>query len=253
MSPYEFKTGVISPIECFKEGWELIKDRFWLFFGITFVGMLIGGVIPFGIGLGAMFCGIYYCLFLKMNNQEVKFEDVFKGFSYFLPGLVATLVIIIPAIIMAIVLYASMFAVMFAAMDSGGRINESAIYGLFATMAVEMILLWLVLGTIHVFLVFAYPLIVEFNMKGFDAFKLSAKAAWNNLGGVVGFITLEFLLGIAAYILTFFIFGLGIYFVLPIMFAGALVMYRKVFPQGNMQNLNNPPPPNAFSGAGNYN
>ncbi len=36
----EFNTGVIRPVECMKEGWELIKDEYWLFLGITFVGML---------------------------------------------------------------------------------------------------------------------------------------------------------------------------------------------------------------------
>ncbi len=39
MPPIEFKTGVIRPIECFKEGWELIKDQYWLFMGISVVGM----------------------------------------------------------------------------------------------------------------------------------------------------------------------------------------------------------------------
>ena len=54
----EFQTGVIRPIECMKEGWDLIKDQYWLILGITTVGMLIGSFIPLGIGIGAMFCGI---------------------------------------------------------------------------------------------------------------------------------------------------------------------------------------------------
>jgi hypothetical protein len=33
-SPLEFRTGVIKPLECIKEGWALIKDQYWLFFGI---------------------------------------------------------------------------------------------------------------------------------------------------------------------------------------------------------------------------
>ncbi|MFN2390657.1 MAG: hypothetical protein ABR566_01690 [Pyrinomonadaceae bacterium] len=40
---------------------------------------------------------------------------------------------------------------------------------------------------------------------------------------------------------------------LPIMFAGALVVYRKVFPANNNPNFESPPPPNAFQSAGSYN
>ena len=42
----EFYAGAIAPLECVKEGWALIKDRYWLFFGITLVGILIGGAVP---------------------------------------------------------------------------------------------------------------------------------------------------------------------------------------------------------------
>ena len=244
MQNTEFRTGVIRPVECFKEGYELIKDQYWLFVGIVLVGMLIGSVIPLGIGLGAMFCGIYYCLFQKMNGQKVEFEGLFKGFNYFVPGLVATLILIVPAVISALFIYASMFAVIFASMDSRGNISEAALWGMMGTMFVEIIALWLILGSLHVFLMFAYPLIVEKNMSGWEAFKLSARAAWANLSGVAGLILIEFLLGLASYILTIFILGFGTYLVMPVMFAGVLVAYRKVFPATG--NFSTPPPPNAF-------
>lgn len=250
MFPSEFRTGVIRPVECFREGWELIKDQYWLIFAITFVGMLIGGIIPFGIAIGAMFCGIYYCLFQKMSGRRVEFEGLFKGFNYFLPGLVASLVIIVPAVISVVFIYGSMIAIFVASTDSRGRLDESIIWTLVGTMFLEMLVVWLVLGCLHVFLIFAYPLIVERNMKGWDAFRLSARAAWANLGGAVGLIAVEFVLGFLAYVLTFFIFGLGIYLVMPIMFAGVLVAYRKVFPPVQPSNFNVPPPPSAFQHSG---
>jgi len=40
----EFRTGVIKPIECVKEGWELIKSDYWLLFAVTLVGVLIGAM-----------------------------------------------------------------------------------------------------------------------------------------------------------------------------------------------------------------
>lgn len=242
----EFNTGVINPVECFKEGWELIKDQYWLFVGITFVGMLVGGMIPFGIGIGAAFCGIYYCLFQKSDGRQMTFDGLFKGIDYFVPGLIATLVIIVPAVVLGLFMYASIFAMMFGAMDSRGHISDSALWAMFGTMFVEMLVLWLVLGSLHVFLMFAYPLIVERNMSGWEAFKLSARAGWANLSGVTGLILLEFVLGIVGYL--FFI--IGFYLVFPLMFAGVFVAYRKVFPR--LQSFSQPPPPSAFPEAGIY-
>ncbi len=43
MSETEFKTGVIRPVECFKEGWELIKSQYWMLFAVTLVGAMLGG------------------------------------------------------------------------------------------------------------------------------------------------------------------------------------------------------------------
>lgn len=247
MSPNEFNTGVIKPIECMKEGYALIKDQYWLFFGITLVGMLIAGLIPFGIAIGAMFCGIYYCFFQKINGRPVKFEDLFKGFNYFIPGLLTSIIVIIPAFIGGILLYASLVGLFIASINSRGEINETVIWAMVGTMFVEGLIFAIVIGCLHALVMFAYPLIVERNMKGLDAFKLSARAAWENLGGVVGLITAEFILGLVAYLCTFFIFGLGAYFVMPIMFGGALVAYRKVFPPLNSSEIDSlPSSPGAF-------
>lgn len=244
MKNNEFQTGVIRPVECMKEGWELIKDDYWLFLGITFVGMLVGGIIPFGIGIGAMFCGIYFVMLQKMNRQRFEFGDLFKGFNYFVPGLVTSLIVIVPSIIAVFLLYGSMIALIFGVAASNG--NEAVIFGMFATLFVEGIIIALILSCFHALVMFAYPLIVDRNLNGLDAFKLSARAVWANLSGVVGIILLEFVMGIVGYMAL----AIGVYFVLPIMFAGVLVAYRKVFPPLN-QNYN-PPQPNMYQNAGNF-
>ena len=64
----DFKVGVIHPVECYKEGWELIKDQYWLLFGITLVGAMIGGASLY-ILFGAMICGIFYCYFQKIDAE----------------------------------------------------------------------------------------------------------------------------------------------------------------------------------------
>ncbi len=79
----EFQTGVIRPVECFKEGWELIKSDYWILFAISLVGAMIGGFSLY-ILLGAMICGIYYCFLQKIDTGNVSFDDLverFFGFS----------------------------------------------------------------------------------------------------------------------------------------------------------------------------
>lgn len=239
----EFRTGVIRPVECFREGWQLIKDEYWLFFAITLVGMLLGSLIPI-VGVGVMFCGIYYCLLQKMNGQKFEFGDLFKGFNYLVPSLIATLVIIIPSFISVFFIYGSMIAVLFSMTDQRGRFNDAALPALFGTMFVEGVALGLLLGCLHALIMFAYPLIVERNLSGVDAFKLSARAVWRNLSGVVGIIALEFLLGLAGYLVC----GVGVYFTIPIMFAAVAVAYRKVFPIApyDFARRNSPPAPPQF-------
>lgn len=234
----EFRTGVIRPVECFKQGWELIKDQYWLFFAITLVGMILGSFIPI-IGVGVMFCGIYYCLLQKINGQTVSFEGLFKGFNYLVPSLIVTLVIIIPTFVLMFFMYGSMFAVIFALTNQRGRLDDSAFPVLFGTMMLEGVIMGLLLGCLHALIMFAYPLIVEHNLSGGDAFKTSARAVWRNLNGVIGLIVCEFVLGLIGYMLC----GIGLYLVMPIMFAGVLVAYRQVFPpNANSFAANNQPP-----------
>lgn len=242
MQNLEFQTGVIRPTECFREGWELIKPHYWLMFSVTLVGMLIAGIVPFGILLGAMYCGIYYCMLQLMHGRKPEFGDLFKGFNYFLPALIATLIFIIPIVIFTLITWISMFGFLFS-MDRGGRIDESAIFALYGILIVECLIFAIVISCIHAFIMFTYPLIIERNMSGGDAFKLSARAAWANIGGVVGLILLEILIGFIGYLAC----GIGLYFTFPIMFAGVLVAYKKVFPGGETYRMT-PPPPNVYRG-----
>src|SRR5256885_16037364 len=100
----QFRTGVIKPVECIKEGWALIKGQFLLFLGILLVGILIGGVVPIVL-LGPMMVGIFLCLFQRMRNQPVEFGLLFKGFDQFVPGLVVTVLKMIPILIILVPYY----------------------------------------------------------------------------------------------------------------------------------------------------
>ncbi len=241
MQNIEFTVGQFKAIDCFREGWEFIKPHYWMLFGMAFVGMLIAGMIPFGIALGALNCGLYYVLFKLKDGKAPEFGDIFKGINYFLPSLIATMILIIPIFIFTVIVWVSMFGVMFSMTDSRGRIDESAIIALYGTMIVEGLIMAIVLSCIHAFIIFTYPLIVEYELSGMDAFKVSSKAAWANLGGVVSLIVCQFVLAFVGYLAC----GIGLYFTLPIMWAGVFVAYQKVFPRPRKLNLE-PPPPTAY-------
>ncbi|CAN5285417.1 hypothetical protein BH20ACI2_BH20ACI2_12600 [soil metagenome] len=90
-----FRRGVVKPIECVKEGLELIKSDYWLLFAIWLVSGVIGSVSLL-IAAGAMTCGTFYCYLRKIDGQPVSFDDLWKGMQWFLPGLIVFVVIVVP-------------------------------------------------------------------------------------------------------------------------------------------------------------
>ena len=75
----DFRRGVVEPVECLKEGWALIKDQYWLFLGISLVGMLLGGAVPIVL-LGPMMSGIFLCLF-KDAQTTGRIRHPVQGFD----------------------------------------------------------------------------------------------------------------------------------------------------------------------------
>jgi hypothetical protein len=245
MQSNEFNTGVIKPVECMKEGWELIKNEYWLFFAITLVGLLIGGAIPVVL-VGPMLCGIYFCFLQKFDGRKVEFGDLFKGFDYFLPALIATLVLVgfifVASIVFIVIPSFVLFAVAGATGGKGGQMIAMVSFIIFFLL---MLIFAVIAACIHALIVFTHLLIVDRQLSGWDAIRLSARAARHNLGGVVGFIALQILLSIAGMLALI----IGAYLVLPIIYAGTTVMYRKVFPQIVLPS-NIPPSPANYPGAG---
>src|SRR4029453_3457869 len=111
----DFRVGVIKPVECIKEGWALIKDQYWLFFGLTIVAMLLGSAVPI-ILLGPMMIGLFLCLFEKMGRRPFEFGLLFKGFDHFVAGLIVTAIKVVPVIIIMIPFYVVMVGTMMATM-----------------------------------------------------------------------------------------------------------------------------------------
>ncbi|HVS21697.1 MAG TPA: hypothetical protein VHD88_07600 [Pyrinomonadaceae bacterium] len=244
-NPTQFNSGVVAPVECLKEGWALIKDQYWLFLGITVVGILIGGAVPIVL-LGPMMAGIFLCLFQKLRRQPVEFGMLFKGFDYFVQSLIVAVIKILPIVVLMVPFYIIMFGVIMTTMPRGRANPEEASSFMFTFFGLEMVfvLVMMVVGIlIEIFFMFAFPLVADRNLSGLDAVKLSFKAGKANFGGVLGLLLLNAGLGIVGVLCCF----VGVYFVMPVMFASYAVAYRRVFPEVTQTFASPPPPPSSWA------
>jgi uncharacterized membrane protein len=242
-----FRRGAVEPVECIKGGWEMIKNQYWLFVAMALVGILIGSAVPLGILLGPMMCGLYLTFFKARRGEPVEFSMMFKGFDYFGPSLIATLLHIIP--IIAIVLpayllfYVSIFLSM-AAQGSNGEPNPAALFGVMATFGIFWIVVLIVVVIISVGFTFAYPLIVDRKLQGFDAVKLSFRAAFANFFRLLGMILLTSLMSIVGALACY----VGMFLVMPIVYAAIAKAYEQVFGLADGTEYSNlPPPPPVFT------
>jgi uncharacterized membrane protein len=243
-----FKRNVVEPVQCIKDGWAIIKDRYWLFVGICAVGLLISSAVPLYILMGPMMCGINLCFFKQRRGLQVEFGDLFKGFDFFGPSLIATLLYIVP--IMAVVVPAYIFfylGMIFSMVASGqsGEPNPAAPLAVFVMFMIFILVILVVILLISVGFTFSYALIVERKLQGFDAVKLSFRAAMANFWRLLGMMILTGLLGLAGTLLCY----VGLFLVLPISYAAIDVAYEQVFglsnPNEDQSNL--PPPPPVFT------
>jgi uncharacterized membrane protein len=241
----EFKRNAVEPIECIKAGFNLIKSQYWLFMGITVVGLIIGTIVPLAILMGPMQCGIYLALLKTRRGQPIEFGTLFKGFDYFGDSLIAALlhlvpmiVIIVPSYIIFIVFYAGFLVTM---SQGGGEPNLAALLGFFGLLMVFWLVVVILLILISVVFTFAYPLIVDRRMSGLEAVKLSVRAALGNFWRLLGLLLLTGLMNFAGALFCY----VGALFVIPIGFAALAMAYEQVFGLGELR-PNVPPPPPSF-------
>jgi len=238
----EFRRGTIKPIECLKAGLELVRSQYWLFVGIVAVGMIIASLVPLGILMGPMMCGIYLALFKQRRGQLVEFGDLFKGFDYFGDSLIAALLHLVPVFLVIIPTYIFFYISLFAMIAaSSGQPDPGIVLGFFGFWGIILLALMVLLILLSIAFTFAYPLIIERRLSGFDAVKLSVKAAMANFWGLLGLTLLSGLLTFAGVLLCY----VGAFLVVPITFGALATAYEQVFGLREVQ-PNVPPPPPSF-------
>ena len=196
MQNTEFSIGVIRPVECVREAWELVKGDYWMLFAVSIVGALIGGISMYVL-IGAMVCGIIYCYLKVIDGEKFVFDDLFTGFKFFWPSLLVTIAFVVPIVLWATIMFITIYLPIIMAAVMGPKGNDSVILGSFAVGFVIDIVVALIMITIHSLLMFAFPLIVDRGLSSWDSMKLSARAVLKNMGGISGLIAVNFCIALA--------------------------------------------------------
>ncbi len=240
----EFKRNAVQPVECVKAGFDLIKSQYWLFVGMTVVGVLIGSVVPLGILMGPMMCGIYLALFQTRRGQPIEFGLLFKGFDYFGDAVIATLLHMIPIIIVIVPTYLFFYVGMFGmiAVSGNNGPDPAAMFGFLGFMLIVWFVIIILLIILSVVFTFAYPLIVDRRLSGLNAVKLSIRAAFANFWRLLGMLLVTGLLTFVGVLFCY----LGAFLVMPFGFAAIATAYEQVFGLGDVR-PNVPPPPPTFT------
>ena len=74
------------------EGWEMVKDDLGVYAALALVTFFLGTMVPFIIQ-GPLTAGFFIFCMKKTLNRRAEFADLFTGFNFFIPALVASLVI----------------------------------------------------------------------------------------------------------------------------------------------------------------
>ena len=270
MTNIQYVPGAIDAGGCVSNGWELIKRNYWMYFGITSlvaVVSLVLSCIPFVPILFQVFVmppitvGIFLVLFKEMRGEPVEFGMFFKGFDKFVPALVIGVINSIPSIIFLILNFALRLGGIFAQILQGaaGKRSGSSFFqsqnlvqsndaapliagGIIIVIVIVFIIFFLFSIAWGITFHFALPILAENDIGAIDAIKLGARAGWSNIGGLIVLFILEGLV----VLLGFLAICVGIFFVLPVIFAANAFAYRQVFPWIDRNFNMNPPPPGAY-------
>ena len=226
MTDATFPRVAIEPLECFRESWRRIGGEYWLFLGITTVGLILGAVGPLGVLLGPMKCGIYLCYRQKWRGEQVRFETLFRGFDYFVESLIATLIVMLVGLVVTLpcVFVGIGGTILLVALAAASR--QPAYMALVVALGVVgYALLILLASLIGSFFIFAFMLIVDRRLPAIEAVKRSATAVWHHLGGMLALSLLSAAFSLAGLCLCY----VGAFFAAPIVYGAIVAAYQRIF------------------------
>lgn len=74
------------------EGWAMVKEDLGIYVALALVTFVLGSMVPFIIQ-GPLTAGFFIFCMNRTLHRSARFEDLFLGFNFFIPALLASLVI----------------------------------------------------------------------------------------------------------------------------------------------------------------
>jgi uncharacterized membrane protein len=267
MTNIQYYKGAIDATGCISNGWNLVSANYGMYLGICVIAtitMIFLSCIPclnvlvIGLVNAPLVAGIYFVLLRDMRGEPIDFGMMFKGFEKFVPVMIVGFIQAVPTIIFTILQYAMDLTRLATqilgqqGIGSGRDFYQSsdgtdiAIAGGLMIVYIVIVIAYLIFAiTWYISFAFAIPLVTEHNIGAIEALQLSAKAGWGNVGGLIVLAILGGLIGLAGALAL----CIGIFFVIPIIYAAQAFAYRQVFPSVNAPTTyNTPPPPGEYGG-----
>jgi len=225
--PIPFNRVSIAPFAYVGEAWERVKGQYWMFLGITVVGMLIASLVPMAVMMGPMMCGIYLCFREQGRGNPVSFETLFKGFDRFMESFIAALLMVAASLVLVVpLIFLMLFSGFFVGALSASRAPQEGTIVLIVLLAIGAFLLIMLASVLlNLLFSFTFPLIVDRGLTGLEAVKLSMRAAYANIWGLVGLGLVVFCLSLVGVCFCY----IGAFFVMPITFGVHWITYERVF------------------------
>lgn len=266
MTNPQFYTSAIDATGCISNAWELVKLNYGMYFAISLVALLLSigiSCIPIvGVALlGPVMGGIYFVALRAMRGEPVDFAMMFKGFEKFVPLLIVSVIQGIPSMIgqvLNMIFRVTELLIRTSQGSRGGNIDfyQSNFQSNGGDIALAGGMLAVIIVVAAVFTIFsiawaitfafAIPIAMDQDVDAITAIKLSARAGWSNIGGIIILAILLWLIGVAGFI----VLCIGFLFVLPIINVAWAFAYRQVFPDlGPSQFRTEPPSPEYYQGS----
>lgn len=211
----------IRPIQLLKDAYELVGEQYWLFVGVVFVGMLVGGAAPFGILMGPMLCGIHLCFIQRRHGKQVQFGLLFKGFDHFVESLLAMLIMVGVSFVFLLPLFIVFLVVFFAVGAGSGEPGPEFLALILGFEFVGFIVMMLV----GLPFAFVFHLIAGRHLKVMSAIKGSFKGVMSNLFGLLGMMFVYGILGMFAFCMCYF----PVFLLMPLSFGATYLAYEQIF------------------------
>ena len=215
----------IRPWSRLSDAKDLMGDQYLLFVGICFVALVINAIVPVNILLGPLACGIHMCFSQRANGERTLFETLFRGFDYFVPSLLVTLLMFAFALVIFIPLV--IIAIAAITLVATYQPNEE-IAGIVVATVIAPTVIGIIGLSMMVYMpfLFAFALIVEKQMQTWDAVTASWAGVRRNFWGLFGMLLLYGLIGVLAALPCY----VPLFFVIPLQAGALFLIYRDVFP-----------------------